>query len=84
MNAAGLSSRFDDDYWTNASVYSKYDDYDEALVELRGFNRGLVRRVVRRRHAVVVTSMRVVVMERSCSSCWPWAGTRMGSTLQNG
>jgi SAM-dependent methyltransferase len=38
-------ARFDDDYWTSASVYRRFDSYDDALRELRGFNRGLLRRI---------------------------------------
>ena len=47
METNDPAARFDDDYWTAASVYRKYEDYETALAELRGFNRGLVRRVVR-------------------------------------
>ena len=39
--------RFDDDYWTSASVYRRFASYGEALGELRGFNRGLLRRLDR-------------------------------------
>ena len=47
MGTDDAAARFDDGYWTKASVYRKYEDYATALTELRGFNRGLVRRVVR-------------------------------------
>jgi SAM-dependent methyltransferase len=47
MDTTDPGSRFDSEYWTSASVYRKYEDYATALDELRGFNRGLVRRVLR-------------------------------------
>jgi SAM-dependent methyltransferase len=37
--------RFGDQYWTSASVYRRFGDYEAALRELRGFNLGLVRRL---------------------------------------
>jgi SAM-dependent methyltransferase len=45
ITTAGL--RFGSDYWTSESVYGRYEDYATALTELRGFNRGLVRRMLR-------------------------------------
>src|SRR6478735_8675765 len=47
MDTTTPGSRFDSDYWTSESVYRKYEDYATALAELRGFNRGLVRRILR-------------------------------------
>ena len=47
MDATTSGSRFGSDYWASESVYRKYEDYATALSELRGFNRGLVRRILR-------------------------------------
>ncbi len=47
MDKTTADSRFGSDYWTSASVYRKYEDYATALAELTGFNRGMVRRMLR-------------------------------------
>jgi 2-polyprenyl-3-methyl-5-hydroxy-6-metoxy-1,4-benzoquinol methylase len=47
METTTADSRYGSEYWTSESVYRKYHDYATALAELRGFNRGLVRRILR-------------------------------------